>query len=80
VFKLSIRRNRRTANESQRRKREALEQIGPLRKKYEKVVKRLKILEEENKLMKQLLIDVSAEPEVKKKKLGIWSERPFENY
>lgn len=40
-FNESIRRNRNSAKESQKKKREALEKIGPLQDQYEKMQKKV---------------------------------------
>ncbi|CAD8175158.1 unnamed protein product [Paramecium octaurelia] len=61
-----IRRNRNSANESQRKKREALEKIGPLRDSFEELKKKVRRVENENENLRQLLTNVFQHPQVSK--------------
>lgn len=71
---LCIRRNRSSARESQKKKKEALLNIGPLQDNYEQLQKKvvdcvshnqIHTLEEENQLLRGLLIDVFKHPALK---------------
>ncbi|CAD8091536.1 unnamed protein product [Paramecium sonneborni] len=59
-----IRRNRNSAKESQRKKREAFEKIGPLQDALEKLKIKVRIVENENENLRQLLINVFEHPQV----------------
>ncbi|CAD8191463.1 unnamed protein product [Paramecium pentaurelia] len=59
---LCIRRNRNSAKESQKKKREALEKIGPLQDEYDKIQKKVQSLEKENQVITTLLLDVFKHP------------------
>ncbi|CAD8163603.1 unnamed protein product [Paramecium octaurelia] len=59
-----IRRNRNSAKESQRKKREALDKIGPLQDAYEELQKKVKVIENENETLRQLLTEVFKHPTV----------------
>ncbi|CAD8154675.1 unnamed protein product [Paramecium octaurelia] len=61
-----IRRNRNSANESQRKKREALEKIGPLQDAFEELRKKVRVVQNENENLRQLLINVFQHPQVSK--------------
>ncbi|CAD8112759.1 unnamed protein product [Paramecium primaurelia] len=61
-----IRRNRNSAKESQKKKREALEKLGPLQDEYNKLQKKVKQLETENQYMTTLILDVFKHPSVEK--------------
>lgn len=61
-----IRRNRNSAKESQKKKREALEKLGPLQDEFDKLQKKVKQLETENQYMTSLLFDVFKHPSVEK--------------
>ncbi|CAD8123312.1 unnamed protein product [Paramecium sonneborni] len=61
-----IRRNRNSAKESQKKKREALEKIGPLQDEFNKLQKKVKLLETENQYMTKLILDVFKHPSVEK--------------
>ncbi|CAD8068065.1 unnamed protein product [Paramecium sonneborni] len=57
-----IKRNRDSAREAQKRKREALEKIGPLQQEYEKITKKVKLLEFDNSKLKAALFDALRNP------------------
>ncbi|CAK61900.1 unnamed protein product (macronuclear) [Paramecium tetraurelia] len=61
-----IRRNRNSAKESQKKKREALEKIGPLQDEFNKLQKKVKHLETENQYMTTLILEVFKHPSVEK--------------
>ncbi|CAD8169974.1 unnamed protein product [Paramecium octaurelia] len=61
-----IRRNRNSAKESQKKKREALEKIGPLQDEYDKIKKKVQSLEKENQVITKLLLDVFRHPSLEK--------------
>ncbi|CAK84554.1 unnamed protein product (macronuclear) [Paramecium tetraurelia] len=61
-----IRRNRNSAKESQKKKREALEKIGPLQDEYDKIQKKVQSLETENQVITKLLLDVFRHPSLEK--------------
>ncbi|CAD8120931.1 unnamed protein product [Paramecium sonneborni] len=61
-----IRRNRNSAKESQKKKREALEKIGPLQDEFNRLQKKVKQLETENQYMTSLILDVFKHPSVEK--------------
>ncbi|CAD8055978.1 unnamed protein product [Paramecium primaurelia] len=61
-----IRRNRNSANEAQRKKREALEKIGPLQDAFEELRKKAKVVQNENENLRQLLTNVFQHPQVSK--------------
>ncbi|KAL4442831.1 hypothetical protein ABPG74_010720 [Tetrahymena malaccensis] len=54
-----IRRNRNSAKESQKKKREALQQIGPLLEKQELLEKKIQELESENTILKNIITQIS---------------------
>ncbi|CAD8063628.1 unnamed protein product [Paramecium primaurelia] len=61
-----IRRNRNSANESQRKKRDALEKIGPLQDAFEELKKKVKRVENDNENLRHLLTNVFQHPQVAK--------------
>ncbi|CAD8079380.1 unnamed protein product [Paramecium sonneborni] len=61
-----VRRNRNSANESQRKKREALEKIGPLQDAFEEIQKKVRKVENENENLRQLLTQIFQDPQVSK--------------
>ncbi|KAM3136694.1 hypothetical protein pb186bvf_011139 [Paramecium bursaria] len=61
---LCARRNRESAREAQKKKKDALEKIGPLIEEYEKLEKKVKILQDKNIQLKSILIDALQHPVV----------------
>ncbi|CAD8165604.1 unnamed protein product [Paramecium pentaurelia] len=57
-----IKRNRDSAREAQKRKREALEKIGPLQEEYQKINKKVKLLEFDNSKLKAALFEALRNP------------------
>ncbi|CAD8067266.1 unnamed protein product [Paramecium sonneborni] len=57
-----VKRNRDSARESQKRKREALEKIGPLQKECEKIEKKVQFLEFQNTKLKSVLFEALKNP------------------
>ncbi|CAD8150696.1 unnamed protein product [Paramecium octaurelia] len=59
---LCVKRNRDSAREAQKRKREALEKIGPLQQEYEKINKKVQLLQFDNSKLKTALFEALRNP------------------
>ena len=57
-----VRRNRESAKLSQEKKRNAVEQLGPMQKRIEILEKRNEQLEEENHILKKIIGEIKKNP------------------